>query len=489
MIDLSGIDILGLIGRDTQLKRAANSRGGVWQGPCPFCGGKDRFSVWPNHLCGKGKWHCIGGKGCDKRGDAIDYLKERDGLTYRAALDALGVDGSNYGDGPRPLPRPRPPKGVTAPSPTWQGRGRRFCEECKATLWAPGGAKALDWLRGRGLSDETIKSASLGYNAADLTEDRATWGLETPEVKPGERKPRGVWLPRGVVIPWEIDGELWRVNVRRPVPAKSKDKYRGPAGWGGGSPLYNAGALTIDKPAMMVEGELDALTLAQVAGNLVTPVATGSTTGARRARWIARLALCPAVLVSFDADEGGEGAAPYWLRVLDNARRWRPYWGDANAMATDGADVRGWVEAALDDESEMLGQPAPIPQEIPDPDGYQDLLARLDQVRHLPDVALIGDIEAAMVDHLAVMGAATGCDDSRAEFLAVQFDHLSGLYGEALILPQARADPPPSGVCGVHDSHRRYWRRPGVGGWVCVRCHPPVPGAAVELYEVPGDDV
>jgi hypothetical protein len=50
------------------------------------------------------------------------------------------------------------------------------------------------------------------------------------------------------------------------------------------------------------------------------------------ARWVARLALCPLVLVAFDADEAGEQVRRWWLETLDNGRYWRPYWGDANAL-------------------------------------------------------------------------------------------------------------------------------------------------------------
>ena len=57
----------------------------------------------------------------------------------------------------------------------------------------------------------------------------------------------------------------------------------------------------------------------------------------------------PAIgLVAYDADEAGEAAAGYWVEVLDNARRWRPYWEDVNAMAQDGADVRAWVAVGVD---------------------------------------------------------------------------------------------------------------------------------------------
>ena len=90
----------------------------------------------------------------------------------------------------------------------------------------------------------------------------------------------------GVVIPWEIGGELWRVNIRRPV---GDPKYIGPAGCAMG--LYNADALTA-APAVLVEGEIDALTVGQAAGDLVTAVATGSVSWGHRPRGF-RGWLCP----------------------------------------------------------------------------------------------------------------------------------------------------------------------------------------------------
>jgi hypothetical protein len=98
-------------------------------------------------------------------------------------------------------------------------------------------------------------------------------------------------------------------------PRMGRPKYVGPAGF---SPLhlYGADYLTLDKPVVLVEGEIDALTVQQVAGDLVTAVATGATGGARRAGWVAQLALAPFVLVAFDVDPNaaGDQAAAWWLR-------------------------------------------------------------------------------------------------------------------------------------------------------------------------------
>ncbi len=42
-------------------------------------------------------------------------------------------------------------------------------------------------------------------------------------------------------------------------------------------------------------------------------------------------------------------------------KRWRPLWGDANAMDQDGADLRGWVQAALEThEPGPGGNSAPV---------------------------------------------------------------------------------------------------------------------------------
>ena len=107
----------------------------------------------------------------------------------------------------------------------------------------------------------------------------------------------------------------------------------------------------MDKAAMIVEGEIDALTREKCACDLVAPVAVGSTGGSRRTRWIARLALPPCVLVAYDNEpDKGDVAAKYWLEALQNAKRWRPYWNGANAMATDGAHVWRWMEGGRGQE-------------------------------------------------------------------------------------------------------------------------------------------
>lgn len=60
--------------RDTKLVKVAASNGGEWAGPCPFCGGKDRFRVQPE----KNRWLCRGCTGGRWKGP-WDYYERRDG--------------------------------------------------------------------------------------------------------------------------------------------------------------------------------------------------------------------------------------------------------------------------------------------------------------------------------------------------------------------------------------------------------------------------
>ena len=64
------VDIIELLG-NWPLRRVASTGGGEL-GPCPFCGGFDRFSVQPNHPEG-GRWYC---RQCgeNKWHDTIDFV-------------------------------------------------------------------------------------------------------------------------------------------------------------------------------------------------------------------------------------------------------------------------------------------------------------------------------------------------------------------------------------------------------------------------------
>jgi DNA primase len=319
--------MIGLIDLLPDLRRSGATAGGEYSGPCPWCGGTDRFRAWPMHPSGHARWWC---RQCDRHGDTIDLLRERDGLGYRDAAAAIG---QTVSDGPRAVPRLHRERPLSPPCDTWQTRAEQVVQESEKALWAPHGLCALTYLRRRGLCDETIRAARLGYLHSDIREHPQTWGL------PADRK--HVWVPRGVVIPWRLTGALWRLNIRRPT---GSPKYIGPAGASNG--LYGADGIHADRPVMLVEGEFDALSVAQEAGDLVAAVATGSTCGARRPRWVRALGKATVTLVAFDNDEAGETASGRWLDALPRARRWAPN-GDPAGMLEAGEDIRAWVQERL----------------------------------------------------------------------------------------------------------------------------------------------
>jgi putative DNA primase/helicase len=90
-------DILGIAERlGSKLKRAGDSE---YIGPCPVCGGKDRFSV----NIKKQLWNC---RGCGKGGDVIDLAQHAGGVTFAEAVAALsGETRASF----KPSPRKRDP--------------------------------------------------------------------------------------------------------------------------------------------------------------------------------------------------------------------------------------------------------------------------------------------------------------------------------------------------------------------------------------------
>ena len=65
-------------------------------GPCPVCGGNDRFAVHPT----KGVWNC---RHCVRGGDAIALLRHVEGCSFKEAVAALGGVDSARGRRAPPL--------------------------------------------------------------------------------------------------------------------------------------------------------------------------------------------------------------------------------------------------------------------------------------------------------------------------------------------------------------------------------------------------
>lgn len=171
-------------------------------------------------------------------------------------------------------------------------------EAAATRLWTPEGADALAALRDRGLTDETIRSAKLGFVSL----------LAVPK-----RDGAGTYSVRGVTIPWFDRGRLVLLKVRQPDGRQPKyaEVYRAD-GWSGG--LYpGPEAIQPGHAVVIVEGELDALLLGQEVQPLGLPVVTMGSASARPDGAV-KLALmaCPIWYVASDRDPAGEQFAASW---------------------------------------------------------------------------------------------------------------------------------------------------------------------------------
>lgn len=341
-----GIDLLSLVG--TKLKKVGSTNGGEYHGACPFCGGTDRFIVQP-HARNGARWFC---RQCSpKGGDSIAFVQKRDGVDFKTAIAALGLSSTAQPAArkqvlrsPRirhdatevPAPAPLKPDYVSLNDSEYQRRADDFIAESVEQLKPKYGSEALDYLRGRGLSDATIGAAEIGYNPMDRNEQ---WGEAD------------VWLPAGIVIPWQIDEQIWRVNFRRMGNIEKGQRYISAKGAANG--LYNADDIRLGCTVVMVEGEFDALAIRTGAAALLprglVAVATGSSSGAHILRWVARLSLAERVLLAFDVDENGAGdkAAAWWRAQLGNkAVRLTPTAHDVNDMLKSGHNLVEWITSA-----------------------------------------------------------------------------------------------------------------------------------------------
>lgn len=101
---------------------------------------------------------------------------------------------------------------------------------------------------------------------------------------------------------------------------------------------------------VVVESELDALLLAQVAGDIVTAVALGSAQARPDAETHDRLMAAATILQALDYDEAGAKAAWGWCRdIYQQAVRWPvPEGKDPTEALQADVDLRLWVKAGID---------------------------------------------------------------------------------------------------------------------------------------------
>uniref|UniRef100_I2PWM7 DNA primase n=1 Tax=Desulfovibrio sp. U5L TaxID=596152 RepID=I2PWM7_9BACT len=359
---------------------AKQKTGTEFGGPCPSCGGNDRFCIWSGGQGkhGLGRFFC---RGCGRQGDAIQFLRDFQGLGYADACRALGLmpDAPSGRRTVREAGAPASavpawtPKAGELPNARWQGQARKLIPWAARLLQAS--PDALAWLAAaRGLTPKTAARFHVGWIPEDLYRDRAAWGL--PQAYKPNGKRRMLWLPRGLVLPvLDAEGHPARIKFRRPEPGKDEPKY-----------LYlpsepkNTAPLVVTSTAaawIVVESELDGLLLAQEAGDLVNVLALGSASLRPDAEAHALLEAAPFILVALDADDAGDKAAWTWWATHyppEKVRVWPvPEGKDPTDAWRAGWDLRAWIEGGLPPAclpARPIKSAAPTPR--PEPAGQGD---------------------------------------------------------------------------------------------------------------------
>jgi DNA primase len=316
------LSVVDVVGETVQLKKA----GTTFKGLCPFHGEKTpSFTVTP----GRDSWKCFG---CGEGGDIFSFVMKRDGLSFPEALKVLAAKSGVEIDE------------RTTREDARRARLRDVLESAIAFYHAvlvgsKTGQAALDYLHGRGFTDETIQKHQLGYApggwdtlARQLAAKRQVRAEDLVEV--GLAQPRQ--SARGGVY------DRFRERVIFPI----RDMNGGPVGLGGrvlaaaddgrdhgpkylnspATPLFDKsrtlylidrakGAIRKTNQAVIVEGYTDAL-MAHQAGfeNVVASLGTALTPGqvALLTRYGKRIAL------AYDVDAAGEKAGTFGVNSLES---------------------------------------------------------------------------------------------------------------------------------------------------------------------------
>jgi len=276
--DIKRLDCREIVARELGAPIKQSSKNWAWA--CPFHGGTK-----PNFTANATRWRCW--SDCSSGGDVIAFIQQYKGLSFREACKYLGATDTTIK--PRPQrPQQRFRRG-TPPKQDWQAIVEELNQQAIACLWSDKGKLAREYLAGRGLTDDTIQHFNLGY----IPETRAWY----------ER--HGIKVPSGVTIPSTVNGQLWQVRVRRVVNAKPDDKYRSIGDGRLVGSLFNGDAIQPHKPIVIVESEMDCMTLHQLTGDFC-PVALSSASNTLTKYWLQKMAFSPYILMRTDADPAGK---------------------------------------------------------------------------------------------------------------------------------------------------------------------------------------
>jgi len=309
---LSRVDIVEVVGRHVELKRSGANHMGL----CPFHGEKSpSFSV----NAPKQFYHCFG---CGAHGDAIRFLMEHSGMSFRDAVADLAQQvGMAVPDDPTDPAEQQRALQARAHQATLSEVLERAAEHYRRQLKEQ--PPAIDYLKRRGLSGEIARQFGLGYAPPGWRSLASVFpryddpllaesgmvivqGDEGPEQKRYDRFRERIMFPirsvKGEVIGFGgrvLDGgePKYLNSPETPIFVKGRELYG----------LFEARtALRSKGYALVVEGYMDVVALAQNGfGNAVATLGTACT--AEHVQKLFRFT--DTVVFSFDGDAAGRRAA------------------------------------------------------------------------------------------------------------------------------------------------------------------------------------
>jgi DNA primase len=308
------ISLSGLIGRRVKLVR----RGREFAGLCPFHHEKTpSFYVVED----KSFFHCFG---CGAHGDVIGFAMRADNLDFIEAVEKLAGEAGLAIPQATPQERERAQRQKTLLEATEAAAA--FYEQ---RLWAPGGARAREYLHRRGLDPEIIRRFRLGWASEDRQALRRALNAEFSDpllVEAGllhrseEGEPSDYFRNRLMFPISDRAGRVIAFGGR--VLGDGQPKYLNSPD----SPLFEKGrvlygwsaaraAVIRDEEgspgAIVTEGYTDVIALHQAGfATAVAPLGTALTEFQLHELW----RLTPEPLLCFDGDAAGQRAAARAMR-------------------------------------------------------------------------------------------------------------------------------------------------------------------------------
>lgn len=303
-------------------KKVSSTNGGEYHSPCPACGGKDRFSI---HL-GKNRYFC---RKCLRTGDAIQFFREFDGLSFVDAATRVGrILISTPFESKKQLPI----------LDVWQNTASTFTASRHRMLLQ--NKQGLSLLAERSISLESIQQFQLGWQEYDQWDDPIKWGFSTDAKK--------VYLPAGTVIPFIQKERSIKLKIRRSSwkPEDTLPKYLEIRGSSQKTVFLGENKAL---PTMVLESELDAILMTQGAGDLCNFAALGGATKRPDPYTSGILSRSKCLLYTLDFDEAGIAAYKWWKSTFPNLVIWMPPIGKSPGDAfLQGVDLRIWVQLGIE---------------------------------------------------------------------------------------------------------------------------------------------